>query len=110
MFLARPKAGNLAMHDPWPGQLLAKPGLHQIKGGSRMGLRRRDIQFDAESPIGKRRTGWGSEDERAIALLYSHSRIAKLARRNWEESLQARRFTPNHFGSNCRQVLYLPPS
>jgi hypothetical protein len=33
-----------------------------------------------------------------------------LARRNWEESLQARRFSPNHFGSNGRQVLYLPPS
>jgi len=75
-----------------------------------MGLRGRDTQFGAESPLGEGRTGRGSEDERAIALLYSHSRIAKLARRNWEESLQARRFSPNHFGSNCLQVLYLPPS
>ena len=80
------------MHDPWPGQLLAKPGLHQIKGGSRMGLRGRDTQFGAESPLGEGRTGWWSEGERAIALLYSHYIIAKLARRNWEESLQARRF------------------
>ena len=33
-----------------------------------------------------------------------------LARRNWDESLQARRFSPHHFGPNCRQVLYLPPA
>ena len=37
-----------------------------------MGLRGRDTQFGAESPLGEGRTGWGSEDERAIALLYSH--------------------------------------
>jgi hypothetical protein len=67
MFLARPKAGNHAMHDPGPGQLLAKPGLHQIKGVSPMGLRGRDTQFSAESPIGKRKAGWWSEGERAIA-------------------------------------------
>ena len=98
------------MHDPWLGQLLAKPGLHQINGVNPMGLRGRDTQFSAESPLGERRTGWGSKGDRAITRLYSHSRITKLARQNWKESLQARRFSPHHFGPNCRQVLYLPPS
>jgi hypothetical protein len=33
-----------------------------------------------------------------------------LVRRNWEESLQARRLSPPFRPHNCRQVLYLPPS
>jgi hypothetical protein len=37
MFLARPKAGNLAMHDPWPGELQAKPGPGRA-GGQRVSL------------------------------------------------------------------------